>query len=79
MSEAQDNQKQNRPIAYYTIKKAAEVKQLPYWKLNQACGSGLIPTYTLGNSRRYVRLEEIDEALQKSRGNTLPEGCIIYS
>ena len=49
---------------YYTLKQAADIKRIPYWKLLRACNDGQIPTYRLGNSRRYVRLEDIDAALK---------------
>ncbi len=42
-----------------TIKEAAVHLGLPYWKLNRACQQGLIPSYSLLNSRKLVRVSEV--------------------
>jgi excisionase family DNA binding protein len=44
---------------FYTIKEAAGRLNLPYWKLQRAVKQGAIPSYTVLNSRRLVRLSEI--------------------
>ena len=48
---------------YYTIKDAAKRLRFPYWKVLRACNAGIIPTHRLFNSRRYVRLEEVQQAI----------------
>lgn len=42
-----------------TFKEAAEQLGLPYFKIQRAARAGLIPTYSLLNSRRYVRVSEL--------------------
>lgn len=47
----------------FTIKAAAEQIGLPYWKLGRAVKRGLVPSHTLLNSKRLVRLSEIVAAM----------------
>jgi hypothetical protein len=47
------------PEPLLAIKEAAAQLGLPYWKLNRAVRQSLIPSYTLLNSRRYVRVSEV--------------------
>ena len=49
-----------------TVKQAAAELGLPYWKLNRSVKSGLVPSYTLLNSRRLVRLSEILATIEAS-------------
>ena len=49
-----------------TLKEAASELGIPYWKLLRASNAGLIPTYTLLNSRRLVRLSEINRVIENS-------------
>jgi len=42
-----------------TLKAAAELLGIPYFKVQRAAARRLIPTYTLLNSRKYVRPSEI--------------------
>lgn len=49
----------NTPELLLLIKEAAETLGLPYWKLNRAVRQNLVPSYTLLNSRRYVRVSEV--------------------
>jgi hypothetical protein len=42
-----------------TMKAAADALGLPYFKIQRAAGKGLIPTYSLLNSRKYVKLQDI--------------------
>jgi predicted site-specific integrase-resolvase len=51
---------------YLTVKKAAQRFGIPYWKLLRACNAGLIPTYRLLNSKRYVKIADIEATLQES-------------
>lgn len=50
----------------FTIKAAAEQIGLPYWKLCRAVKRGLVPSHTLLNSKKLVRLSEIVAALDPS-------------
>lgn len=47
----------------YTIKNAAEALGIQPWKLRRAVKLGLIPSYTLVNARRLVRLSEVVASL----------------
>ncbi|HVI30171.1 hypothetical protein [Hansschlegelia sp.] len=42
-----------------TFKEAADLLGLPYFKIQRAARLGLVPTYRLFNSRKYVRASEI--------------------
>jgi hypothetical protein len=46
-----------------TLKDAATVLRLPYFKVQRAARAGIIPTYRLLNSRRYVKLRDILELM----------------
>jgi len=50
-----------------TLKAAAEALNLPYFKLQRAARAGLIPTYSVYNSRRLVRLSEVVAIIDASR------------
>ena len=45
---------------YLTYKQAAEYTGVPYFKIQRAAAKGLIPVYKLFNSRRYVKLSDIN-------------------
>jgi hypothetical protein len=49
------------------IKAAAEALGLPTWKVSRAAKRGLIPTYTLFNTRRLVKLGEVVAVIESSR------------
>lgn len=51
-----------------TLKQAAAVLGLPYFKLQRAARVGLIQTYTLYNSRKYVRVGEVLKAMATHSG-----------
>jgi hypothetical protein len=55
------------PEKLLTIKAAAAALGLPTFKVNRAARAGLIPTYTLLNSRRLVRLSEIIAVINSTR------------
>jgi excisionase family DNA binding protein len=55
------------PEKLITVKAAANALGLPDWKLRRACQSGEIPSYTLLNSRRLVKLSEVLAAIEASR------------
>ncbi len=42
-----------------TYKEAASLLGVPYFKIQRAALQGLIPTYAIFNSRRYVTLRDI--------------------
>ena len=42
-----------------TFKSAAHAIGVPYYKIQRAANKGLIPTYCMGDSTRYVRLIDI--------------------
>lgn len=46
-----------------TFQDAADALGLPYFKIQRAARLGLIPTYRLFNSRRYVKLSDLLAAL----------------
>ena len=48
-----------------TVKQAAAALNLPSWKIRRATNAGLIPCYHLFNSKRYVKLAEIEAAMCK--------------
>jgi hypothetical protein len=57
----------DRPEPYSTLKQAADLLGLPYFKLQRAGRRGLFPTYRLLNSRALVRLSEVVSAIERSR------------
>ncbi|MEL3890448.1 hypothetical protein V6B08_09235 [Ferrovibrio sp. MS7] len=42
-----------------TFKNAAVALRIPYFKIQRAARVGIIPTYSLLNKRRYVKLRDI--------------------
>jgi hypothetical protein len=52
-----------------TVQEAAEAIGFPVWKLRRAVKAGLIPSYSLLNSRRYVKLSEVAAAIQGVGGD----------
>lgn len=46
-----------------TIKEAADRLRIPYFMIQRAARQGLIPTYSLFNSRKYVKLADINQAM----------------
>lgn len=42
-----------------TFKDAAAALRIPYFKIQRAARAGIIPTYSLLNKRRYVKLRDI--------------------
>jgi hypothetical protein len=55
-----------------TIKAAAALRGLPYWKLQRAVKLGIVPSYRLLNSRRLIRIEELDAVIRRSREGGAP-------
>lgn len=50
-----------------TYKQAAEAFGLPYFKIQRAAARGLIPTYSILNGRRYVKICDIQALLEANR------------
>lgn len=50
-----------------TIKAAAEALRLPTWKLSRAAQQGTIPTYSILNSRKLVKLSEVIAVIEATR------------
>jgi hypothetical protein len=50
-----------------TIKQAAALLEIPYFKLARAVKNGLVPHYTICNSRKLVRVSEILAVVEASR------------
>ncbi len=42
-----------------TFKDAAARLRIPYFKIQRAARAGIVPTYSLLNSRKYVKLRDI--------------------
>ena len=42
-----------------TFRSAADLLGIPYFKIQRAARAGLIPTYSLLNARKYVKLRDI--------------------
>lgn len=49
-----------------TFRAASEALNIPYFKVQRAARSGLIPTYSILNSRKYVKLSDILKAMSPS-------------
>jgi hypothetical protein len=50
-----------------TLKAAAEELNLPAFKITRAASAGIIPTYSLYNKRKLVRLSEVVAAINASK------------
>lgn len=61
----QTNSAQHEPLI--TLKQAAGRLGLPYFKVQRAARSGLLPIYHLYNSRQLVRLSEVIAIVDASR------------
>lgn len=55
------------PEPLLNIRQAAKAIGVKYWLLLHAVNRGDVPTYTLGNTRRRVRLSDIEAMIQASR------------
>jgi hypothetical protein len=54
------------PEQFISIKECAEQLGLRYFKLQRAVRANLVPSYTLLNSRKLVRLSEVVVAIESS-------------
>jgi excisionase family DNA binding protein len=55
------------PEKLITIKEAANALGIPNWKLRRAAKHGTFSTYSLGTSRRLVKLSEVIAVIEASR------------
>lgn len=53
----------NRVEPFMTFKQAAGALGVPYFKIQRAAKSGSIPTYSLHNKRKLVRLSDIVQTM----------------
>lgn len=58
-----DEASPGRPEKLYTIQEAAVLLNIYAWKIRRAVKQGLVPSYSLLNSRRLVRLSEVIAAM----------------
>jgi excisionase family DNA binding protein len=63
MRPIQDEGSPGKPEKLYTIQEASSLLNIYAWKIRRAVKKGLIPRYTLVNSRRLVRLSEVIAAM----------------
>jgi hypothetical protein len=64
---ASDNDRAAVPAEpFLTYQAAADVLDLPLFKIRRAAKAGLFPTYSLLNKRKLVRLSEIVTAIERS-------------
>lgn len=49
-----------------TYRDAAAALRIPYFKVQRAARAGIIPTYSILNSRRYVKLRDILDLMSAS-------------
>ncbi len=62
------NESLSRPAEpLLTIGQAAEALGLPRWKVARAVKNGLLPSYTLLNSRKLVRASELVAVIESTR------------
>jgi excisionase family DNA binding protein len=52
-------QQEEYPEKLHTVQEAATLLNVHTWKLRRAIAKGLIPSYSLLNARRLVRISEI--------------------
>jgi hypothetical protein len=65
------------PDRLLTLREAADELGIPYFKVQRAARSGLIPTYSLFNSRKYVLITELLRVMgdQKAVGRVNAEAA----
>jgi predicted site-specific integrase-resolvase len=57
----------SEPEPFRTVKQAAAITSIPTWKIYRALKVGDIPTYKLLNSRRYVKISDIQRASEQKQ------------
>jgi excisionase family DNA binding protein len=55
------------PKLLFSMKEAAERLGVPLWKVRRAVKSGLLPTYTFYDTKKYLRLAEVEAVILRSR------------
>jgi predicted site-specific integrase-resolvase len=65
----QNEQLQRDASRLLTFQEAATALGIPYFKIQRAARGGMIPTYTLFNSRKYVKLSDIAAAMTAQRSS----------
>jgi hypothetical protein len=58
------------PERLLTMREAAEALGLPYFKIQRSVRLGLLPSYRLLNSRRYVKVHDILERMAEEDHST---------
>jgi len=53
------------PERMFTIGQVADILGIPRWKLYRAVKYGLVPCHRILNSRKLLRLSEVEAAIQK--------------
>lgn len=66
----------NDTDALLTFQEAASKLSIPYFKIQRAAKAGLIPTYSILNSRKYVKLSDIQRAM--SGGSASHKGEVSH-
>jgi len=51
--------------AFLTLREAARLLNIPYYKVQRAAKAKLFPTYSLFNRRKYVKLRDILRVMHK--------------
>ena len=52
---------------FCSMQEAAEQLGVPLWKIRRAAKSGLLPTYTFYDTKKYLRLAEVEAVILRSR------------
>ena len=55
------------PKLFYSMKEVAERLGVPLWKVRRAAKSGLLPTYTFYDQKKYLLLAEVEAIILRSR------------
>ncbi len=55
------------PKLFYSMKEVAERLGVPLWKVRRAAKSGLLPTYTVYDKKKYLLLAEVEAIILQSR------------
>ena len=68
------------PKLLYSMKEAAERLGIPLWKVRRAAKSGLLPTYTFYDQKKYLLLAEVEAVILRSRqGGAASEGFCLHA
>ena len=62
-----------RPEPFITVQAAAEVFNIPKFKLQRAVRLGLIPAYAIYNKRKLIRISEVIAVIESSRTGGLDD------